>query len=159
MYSEWEVNWQPNVVNQSNYVATDFDTSVKTDEKLCDLSRTASTNMNAWSSYVLTPTSGGRRLTNHPPGGGGMPPSGGGGGEKLTTAAGIGLSGGYIYNALAGGNVDAVENEIATLDVCLSHPTPTSEFHYHFWSGCVVKDKGFWSNSAAPALCKDTNGC
>lgn len=113
-------------------------------------------------------------LTSHPPpgdgsgGGGDRPPppgdgsgggGGGGGGESLGTAAGIGLSGGYIFNALAGGNVDAVENEGMTLDTCLSHPTPMSEFHYHFWSGCIVKNKGFWSDSAAPALCKDTEKC
>jgi len=82
-----------------------------------------------------------------------------GSGEVLSTAAGIGLSGGYIYNALAGGNVDAVENEGMTLDTCLSHPTPMSEYHYHFWSGCIVKQKGFWSDSVAPALCKDTANC
>ena len=51
---------------------------------------------------------------------------GGGGGarEQLATASGIALSGGYIYNSLAGGNLDAVETEAKTLDVCLSHPTP-----------------------------------
>ena len=53
-------------------------------------------------------------------GGGGT----GGGPEPLGTAAGVALSGGYIYNALAGGNVDAVENEGQSLDVCLSHPSP-----------------------------------
>lgn len=55
-------------------------------------------------------------------GGGGM--GGSGAGEPLGTAAGIALTGAYIYNALAGGNVDAVENEGKSLDVCLSHPTP-----------------------------------
>lgn len=80
--------------------------------------------------------------------------SGGGGAEVLGTAVGIALSGGYIYNALAGGNLDAVENEADTLDVCMSHPTPQSEFHYHFWTGCAVKNYGFWNDSDAPALCK-----
>jgi len=69
-------------------------------------------------------------------GGGGR---GGGGGEPLGTAAGIALTGGYIYNALAGGNVDAVENEGRSLDVCLSHPSPQGEFHYHYWSPCLKK--------------------
>ena len=72
---------------------------------------------------------------------------GGGAAEPLGTAAGIALTGAYIYNALAGGNVDAVENELQTLDVCLSHPTPMSEYHYHFWSACLKKGKGVWSNS------------
>ena len=63
-----------------------------------------------------------------------------GGGEALSTAAGIAISGGYIYNALAGGNVDAVEFEGDTLDVCLSHPSPNSDFHYHFWGPCLKKN-------------------
>ena len=65
----------------------------------------------------------------------------------------------YIYNSLAGGNVDAVDNEIDTLDVCLGHRTPTSEAHYHFWSPCLQKDKGYWSNSVAPKLCREESGC
>lgn len=105
-----------------NYVSTDFDTSAKTDEKLCDLQRTASTNMNAWSSY--TSISRRRELHNHPP------PNGGGGGtgsaDMLGTASGIALTGAYIFNALDGNNLDAVEQEGDTLDVCLSHPTPNS---------------------------------
>ena len=40
-------------------------------------------------------------------GGGGAP----GGGGALNTMAAIGLSGGYIYNALDGANRDAVEYE------------------------------------------------
>lgn len=69
------------------------------------------------------------------------------------------LTGGYMYNALAAGNLDAVENEGDTLDVCLDHPSPQGEFHYHFWGACMVKDYGFWSDSAAPALCRDTGNC
>ena len=69
------------------------------------------------------------------------------------------MTGGYIFNALAGGNVDAVENEGDTLDVCLSHPTPNSEFHYHFWSPCFKKNKGWWSDTASPPLCRDTDFC
>ena len=44
--------------------------------------------------------------------------------QVLQTAAAIMLSGGYMYNALAAGNQDAVENEGDTLDVCLDHPSP-----------------------------------
>ena len=69
------------------------------------------------------------------------------------------LTGGYMYNALAAGNLDAVENEGDTLDVCLDHPSPQGEFHYHFWGACMVKNYGFWSDSAAPALCRDTGNC
>ena len=45
--------------------------------------------------------------TNPPPPG---PPS------QLTTASGIAISGANIFNALAAGNLDAVENEWVTLD-------------------------------------------
>ena len=79
--------------------------------------------------------------------------------EQISTAVGISLTGGYIYNALQGGNADAVENEGFSLDVCLSHPTPTSDFHYHYWSPCLKKDKGFWSDTEAPPLCRDTDFC
>lgn len=44
----------------------------------------------------------------------------------LGTASGIALTGAYIFNALDGNNLDAVEQEGDTLDVCLSHPTPNS---------------------------------
>ena len=42
--------------------------------------------------------------------------------DDIATAAGIMLTGAYMYNALDGNNRDAVENEIGTLDVCMSHP-------------------------------------
>lgn len=87
------------------------------------------------------------------------PPGGGGGAEPLGTAAGIALTGAYIYNSLAGGNVDAVENELLTLDVCLSHPTPFNQYHYHFWSACLKKGKGWWSEDSAPPLCRETDFC
>lgn len=83
----------------------------------------------------------------------------GGAREQLATASGIALSGGYIYNSLAGGNLDAVETEAKTLDVCLSHPTPFGQFHYHFWTACSVKGYGFWDNAAAPSLCRGTKDC
>ena len=92
----------------------------------------------------------------------GGPAAGSGGGEALGTAAGIGLSGGYIYNALAAGNKDAVEEEAKTLDVCLSHPTPEqggSSFHYHYWSPCLKKNQGYWSDSQSPPLCSETENC
>ena len=151
-----------------NYTADDFDSSAKTDEILCDIQRTSSRNMHSSSDFSFVDE--GRRL--QPSGGSGRPPrnggggsgmgggsSGGGGFEPIATAVGISLTGGYIYNALQGGNADAVENEGFSLDVCLSHPTPTSDFHYHYWSPCLKKDKGFWSNTEAPPLCRDTDFC
>ena len=79
-----------------NYTADDFDTSAKTDEILCDLQRTSSSNMNSESDYEFLDS---RRMLQPPRNGGGM---GGGGREKLGTASGIALSGGYIFNALDG---------------------------------------------------------
>ena len=84
--------------------------------------------------------------------------TGGGSGTALSTAAGIALTGGYIYNALAGGNVDAVESELG-FDVCFSHPSPANEFHYHYWSACLREDLGLWSDSQAPNLCRDSDDC
>ena len=71
------------------------------------------------------PTDGGSEGGDRPPrpSDGGM---GGGSRDPLGTAAGIALTGAYIFNALGGGNVDAVETEVTTLDVCLSHPTPSN---------------------------------
>ena len=125
------------------------DTSAATDEILCDLQRTASSNI---------PTEYGFNLLNQPSRRRMLQP-GGGTADKISTASGIALSGGYIYNSLAGGNVDAVENEGSTLDVCLGHPTPTKEFHYHYWSPCVFTGKGFASKTVVPPLCKDTSTC
>ncbi len=152
------------MTGKKNYQASDFDTSAKADELLCDLQRTAATNMLPESKYT-DGAAGGRRLqTKKPPkgsGGGSGPPSGGGGGggAPLSTASGIALSGMYIYNSLAGGNVDAVEDEIKTLDTCISHPSPFGEIHYHYWSPCIKPDMGFWDNKNAPPLCKDTTDC
>jgi len=81
------------------------------------------------------------------------------GAEVLGTSAGISLTGGYIYNALAAGNADAVISEGGTLDVCLSHPSPSSEFHYHFWGPCLKKNYGYWNDKTAAPLCRLTDGC
>ena len=42
---DWEVVWNADVTNYMNYSESDFDSSSKTDELLCDLQRTASSNM------------------------------------------------------------------------------------------------------------------
>lgn len=76
-------------------------------------------------------------------------------GADITAAAGVALSGGVIFNALNVNNSDAVIAEIKTLDVCMSHPNSAGQLHYHYWSGCLVKDYGLWSDSAAPQKCKD----
>ena len=170
--NEWTVAFNPNVVGVENYTAADVDTSAETDELLCDLQRTAAANMHSSSDYTLTTTRRRDLQPSGPPSGGSGsgPPSGdstapsgdtssGSVGGALETAAGIALTGGYIFNALAGGNVDAVEYEADTLDVCLSHPSPTNEFHYHYWGACMKVGYGYHSSTVAPALCPDTSGC
>ena len=107
---EWEANWNVDMKDIMNYTADDFDSSAKTDEILCDIQRTSSSNMH--SSTGFTVLNDDRRLlqpsgNRPPPGGGGGTgggpggsSSGGGGREPISTAVGISLTGGYIYNAL-----------------------------------------------------------
>jgi len=51
--NEWDVVFNPDVEDIMNYSASDLDSSEKTDEILCDLQRTSSTNMNAASDFDL----------------------------------------------------------------------------------------------------------
>ena len=46
MESEWTVVFNSDVTDVMNYQASDVNTSAKTDELLCDLQRTSSSNMN-----------------------------------------------------------------------------------------------------------------
>ena len=41
----------------------------------------------------------------------------------------------------------------------MSHPSPNSDFHYHFWSPCLKKNLGWWSDSESPPLCRDQQFC
>ena len=137
--TEWQVNWNPDVNDIQNYQDRDFDSQAKTSEILCDIQRTSSKNMNEASQYEVITES--RSL------------------DPIATSAGIALTGAYIYNALALGNVDAIEEEGEGLDVCLSHSSPQGDFHYHFSGACMKKNLGSWSDSEAPALCKDEKNC
>ena len=115
----------------TNYESSDIDTEAKTDELLCDIQRTAETNMLEGTGYTENTTTAngdGVRMLQPPQ------PSGP---SQLTTASGVAISGAMIFNALASGNMDAVENEWVTLDECISHPTPYGEYHYHMWSPCA----------------------
>jgi hypothetical protein len=79
-----------------NYKESDFNSSEKATEILCDMYSTDAANMNIISDYSID---GGRRMLES----GFIEPG------ALSTAAGIALSGGYIFNAVTGGNADAVE--------------------------------------------------
>ena len=44
--------------------------------------------------------------------------------DPNSTGSGVYLSGGWLYNALDGNNLDAYENEGQGMDMCISHSTP-----------------------------------
>ena len=92
-------------------------------------------------------------------GGGG----GGSGGPRSTdpnaTASGVYISGGWLFNALDGDNLDAYEQEARTLDVCVSHASPFGDYHYHAWSPCIKSSWTAFSATDAPALCRDSDVC
>ena len=131
--SEWEVRFQPPVDGVLNYAANTIETSAKTDELLCDIQRTSKDNMLPVSDFTIA-AEGGRT-------------------DPIATAAGIALTGTYIYNSLAVGNTDAIDEEIKTMDSCLNHPTGAGALHYHFWSPCIKPGFGFASTTEAPVLC------
>ena len=109
---EWTVTFNADMRGIENYSSDDLNTSTKTDEILCDLQRTGSTNMHESITYVESDAArmlqgGGGPPDCHPnctgtPPDGGMGGGGMGGGGGLDTMAAIGLSGGYIFNALDG---------------------------------------------------------
>lgn len=89
---DFSVLFNRDVTGLTNYSSSDIDTSAKTDELLCDIQRTVSANMLSGTGYSAVDES------------------------LLTTASAVAVSGALIFNALALGNVDAVENEWITLD-------------------------------------------
>ena len=138
---EWMVKWNTDMTGIENYTDDDFSSSDATDEILCDISRTNADNMPTEVDFTCESCEDDSG-TNY-----------------NDTASGIALSGGYIFNALAGGDVDAVINEIETLSVCFDHPTPDNQFHYHYWTPCAKAGYGLHSSSVCPDLCADTEEC
>lgn len=143
--SDFDVIFNRDVTGMMNVQESDVATQAQTEELLCDIQRTNPTNMMDGTGF----TEYGNGVANP------APPSPG----QLNTASGIAVSGANIFNALAAGNADAVENEWVTLDQCLTHPTPFSEYHYHMWSPCAHKSNGWASTSVAPDMCKDLEAC
>lgn len=68
------------------------------------------------------------------------------------------ITGAWLFNALDGDNLDAVEQEARSLDLCLSHASPFGGFHYHSWTPCL-KSQWTGSKTDAPGLCKDEAQC
>ena len=71
------------------------------------------------------------------------------------TAAGFAISGGIIFNGLALGDLDAVENEVETMDDCLQHASPTGQLHHHSLSPCT-KASNVRSSTVKPGFCEDS---
>ena len=88
-----------------------------------------------------------------------QPPPGGDSGGSFDTMAGTALTGGSIFNGLDGSNLDAVENEGADLDGCLSHSSPFGELHYHSLSPCVNDASSVRSTTAKPGQCDEDDDC
>jgi len=84
---------------------------------------------------------------------------------SINSWAGIALDGVPIFNALAGGNVDAVETEGEGLDMCLTHSNPPGTLHYHSLGACVMPSEqssqsSHRSTSVVPGLCDNSyNNC
>ena len=166
---DFEVIWNMNVYGTLNYSTTDFDSQSSTENILCDLQRTASSNMLTTLNYT-EPTS--RRLLQPPSGpppdgssgpptdGSAPPPSGGdssgGSVSSMDTMSGIAITGGAIFNGLAGGNVDAIESELDTMDQCLAHASPTGQQHYHGLTPCAQSSASMTSSTVKPGYCYDT---
>jgi len=144
----------------TNVAESSYDTTSKATSYLCDIQRTADSNLPTGAG--LTDNVSRRMLSNHPGGGGG----GGSSAFNLDVLSAIALSGVPILNGLSADSVDAVENEYETMDICLSHstPSPSNLLHYHSWSPCIlneifVADSSTDYNQFAPELCEDDAAC
>ena len=108
------------------------------------------------------PPDGGQGGGRGPPpdgeGGKGGGPSGSRSDDPSATASGVYITGAWLFNALDGNNLDAVEQEARSLDLCLSHASPFGGFHYHSWTPCL-KENWTASKTDAPGLCMDDEMC
>ena len=139
---DFTVTFNPDVSGSAlNYDEASIDTSNEVSELLCDIQRTAAVNMPSTSTFTNNNMrrelqQGGNPPPCHPDcppreDGMGPPPDGQGGpggpmdgNDPLATASGIYITGAVLFNALDGDQMDAVQEEYRTLDVCLSHPSP-----------------------------------
>lgn len=70
----------------------------------------------------------------------------------ITTWAGFGRYNVALFNGLALGSIDAVENEGSTMDGCLSHAAPTTmALHNHSITPCAAPNGG--STTTKPGTC------
>lgn len=99
---DFKVKFNMDVSGRVNVAADSVDSNEKTSELLCDIQRTAASNMFSDSGYTENSTRRELQDRNKPPppdGGSGGMGMGGGGGYSVT--AGIALSGAPFFNALS----------------------------------------------------------
>jgi len=75
--------------------------------------------------------------------------------SSMGTMSGVAITGGAIFNGLAGGNVDAIEGEIDTMDQCQAHASPTGQQHYHGLTPCAQSGFSGTSTTVKPGHCYD----
>ena len=85
----------------ATYSAADVADQDDITDILCDIQRTAGSNIGNSISYTA-----------------------GSGATSIDTAGGVGINGVLLFNGLALGNEDAVLNEVETMDLCLEHASP-----------------------------------
>jgi hypothetical protein len=128
---DFTTTWNPDMTGILNYSEADFDTQDETESVLCDISRTANSNMNDVTTIVEDDECTG-----------------------ITTWAGFGRLNVALFNGLALGSVDAVLGEGTTMDGCLTHAAPTTYAqHAHSISPCAAPNGG--STTVKPGVCND----
>jgi hypothetical protein len=100
---DFKVDWNPDMTGIVNYPESMFATADDVDSVMCDIGRTADSNMDSSITYDEMSASTG-----------------------LTTWSGVSRGNIGLYNALALGNVDAVILEGETMDLCMSHASPNN---------------------------------
>lgn len=114
----------------STYTAAQVDTAAEVTDILCDIQRTAESNIG----HGITYTAGNNAAS-------------------ISTAGGVGLNGVVLFNGLALGDVDAVVTELDTMDLCLEHASPQSMLHHHSIGPCDGADSTVSSTTEKPGTC------
>ena len=80
------------------------------------------------------------------------------GSKSLSTVSGFAFDNLAIYNGLSADDVDAVENEIKSMDKCLAHATGANAGYIHHYHslGLCMKPSTWTSDTLVPTLC-DSN--
>ena len=114
----------------ATYSAADVADQDDITDILCDIQRTAASNIGNSISYTA-----------------------GSGATSIDTAGGVGINGVLLFNGLALGNEDAVLNEVETMDLCLEHSSPQSMLHHHSIGPCDGADTTVGSTTTKPGAC------